>query len=215
MAPNGVTFVRAAVGFACLSLVPAARRPLAPGDGWATALLGVLWLAFPLSMFPFAEQHVSSALTGMLNGADADLHRDRRGRCSPAGGPMRPTSPGPAVGVPGARADGAAGPRRREQRRRSRADRGGARSPTASRSTWRGRCSSATARCRSCGGRSASRCCSPRRSACRRCSRRTGRRAVAARDARARRARHLRRQRPDDDRRRPARRRRGPRRRRS
>ncbi len=31
--------------------------------------VGVLWLAFPLSMFPFAEQHVSSALTGMLNGA--------------------------------------------------------------------------------------------------------------------------------------------------
>ena len=29
----------------------------------------MLWLAFPLSMFPFAEQHVSSALTGMLNGA--------------------------------------------------------------------------------------------------------------------------------------------------
>ena len=26
-------------------------------------------MAFPLSMFPFAEQHVSSALTGMLNGA--------------------------------------------------------------------------------------------------------------------------------------------------
>jgi drug/metabolite transporter (DMT)-like permease len=33
-------------------------------------LLGVLWLAFPLSMFPFAEQHVSSAVTGMLNGAN-------------------------------------------------------------------------------------------------------------------------------------------------
>ncbi len=28
-----------------------------------------MWIAFPLSMFPFAEQHVSSALTGMLNGA--------------------------------------------------------------------------------------------------------------------------------------------------
>jgi drug/metabolite transporter (DMT)-like permease len=28
----------------------------------------VIWLAFPLSMFPLAEQHVSSALTGMLNG---------------------------------------------------------------------------------------------------------------------------------------------------
>jgi len=68
MAPAGVTFVRAAIGFACLSLVSAARRPLTPGDGWPTAALGVLWLAFPLSMFPLAEQHVSSALTGMLNG---------------------------------------------------------------------------------------------------------------------------------------------------
>ena len=26
-------------------------------------------MAFPLSMFPYAERHVSSALTGMLNGA--------------------------------------------------------------------------------------------------------------------------------------------------
>jgi drug/metabolite transporter (DMT)-like permease len=68
MAPAGVTFVRAAIGFLCLSLVGAARRPLAQGDGWPTAGLGVLWFAFPLSMFPLAEQHVSSALTGMLNG---------------------------------------------------------------------------------------------------------------------------------------------------
>ena len=68
MAPAGVTFVRAAIGFLCLSLVGAARRPLARGDGWPTAGLGVLWFAFPLSMFPLAEQHVSSALTGMLNG---------------------------------------------------------------------------------------------------------------------------------------------------
>ena len=49
-------------------MVAAARRPLARGDGWPTAGLGVLWFAFPLSMFPLAEQHVSSALTGMLNG---------------------------------------------------------------------------------------------------------------------------------------------------
>jgi drug/metabolite transporter (DMT)-like permease len=67
--PAGVTFIRIAVGFLTLSLVPGARRPLRAGDGWQTAALGVVWLAFPLSMFPFAEQHVSSALTGMLNGA--------------------------------------------------------------------------------------------------------------------------------------------------
>jgi drug/metabolite transporter (DMT)-like permease len=71
LGPNGVTFVRILVGFLTLSMIPAARGPLARSDRAATAALGVLWLAFPLSMFPFAEQHVSSALTGMLNGATA------------------------------------------------------------------------------------------------------------------------------------------------
>ncbi len=33
------------------------------------ALLGLVWMAFPLSMFPFAEERVSSSVTGMLNGA--------------------------------------------------------------------------------------------------------------------------------------------------
>jgi len=69
LAPDGVTFVRIVIGFATLSLVPAARRPIDRRDWRGTAWLGVLWLAFPLSMFPHAEQHVSSALTGMLNGA--------------------------------------------------------------------------------------------------------------------------------------------------
>src|SRR2546422_7465310 len=69
VAPMGVTFVRIAIGFVTLSLVPSARRPIVRGDRLKTALLGILWLAFPLSMFPFAEQHVSSALAGMLNGA--------------------------------------------------------------------------------------------------------------------------------------------------
>jgi drug/metabolite transporter (DMT)-like permease len=68
-APNGVTFTRIAIGFVTLSLFPSARKPVARADWAGTAALGVLWLAFPLSMFPFAEQHVSSALTGMLNGA--------------------------------------------------------------------------------------------------------------------------------------------------
>jgi drug/metabolite transporter (DMT)-like permease len=67
--PTGVTFIRILVGFLTLSLIPAARRPILRSDRAGTAALGVLWLAFPLSMFPFAEQHVSSALTGMLNGA--------------------------------------------------------------------------------------------------------------------------------------------------
>jgi len=69
VAPTGVTFTRIAIGFLTLSLFPSARRPVARSDWAGTAALGVLWFAFPLTMFPFAEQHVSSALTGMLNGA--------------------------------------------------------------------------------------------------------------------------------------------------
>jgi drug/metabolite transporter (DMT)-like permease len=69
IAPNGLTFVRILVGFAALAFVPAARRSLATPDRAGIAWLGLLWFAFPLSMFPFAEQRISSALTGMLNGA--------------------------------------------------------------------------------------------------------------------------------------------------
>jgi drug/metabolite transporter (DMT)-like permease len=68
--PNGVTFTRILVGFATLSLFPAARKPVLRSDWVPIAALGVLWMAFPLSMFPFAEQRVSSAITGMLNGAN-------------------------------------------------------------------------------------------------------------------------------------------------
>ena len=68
--PSGVTFVRILIGFVTLSLFPPARKPIMRSDWAGIVGLGVLWLAFPLSMFPFAEQHVSSALTGMLNGAN-------------------------------------------------------------------------------------------------------------------------------------------------
>jgi drug/metabolite transporter (DMT)-like permease len=67
--PMAVTFTRILVGFVTLACFPAAWRPIDRKDRAAVALLGVIWLAFPLSMFPLAEQRVSSALTGMLNGA--------------------------------------------------------------------------------------------------------------------------------------------------
>ncbi len=68
--PRGLTFVRILIGFAMLSLFPATRKPVSRSDWMGILWLGVLWLAFPLSMFPYAEQHVSSAVTGMLNGAN-------------------------------------------------------------------------------------------------------------------------------------------------
>ncbi len=68
--PNGLTFARILVGFVTLGLVPSARAPIPRGDRGKVALLGLIWLALPLSMFPLAEQRVSSALTGMMNGAN-------------------------------------------------------------------------------------------------------------------------------------------------
>ena len=69
VAPNGVTFLRLAIGLVTLSVVPGVWKRVPWADAGAIAGLGVIWMAFPYSMFPFAEQHVSSALAGMLNGA--------------------------------------------------------------------------------------------------------------------------------------------------
>ena len=67
--PNGVTFIRIAIGFLTLAVFAESRRPIDRADWKAVGLLGIVWFAFPLSMFPHAELRVSSALTGMLGGA--------------------------------------------------------------------------------------------------------------------------------------------------
>jgi len=66
--PTGVTAIRLVIGFLTLACFPAAWKPVERQDWPRIVAVGVLWMAFPLSMFPFAEQRVSSALTGMLNG---------------------------------------------------------------------------------------------------------------------------------------------------
>lgn len=67
--PGLITPLRILFGFVTLAFFPASRSPIVGPDRWRVALLGVVWLAVPLSLFPFAEQHVSSSVTGMLNGA--------------------------------------------------------------------------------------------------------------------------------------------------
>ncbi|MFM8310615.1 MAG: DMT family transporter [Ilumatobacteraceae bacterium] len=65
-----ITPMRIAFGFLTLALVPAARAARIDRVDWRRlALLGVIWMAVPLSIFPFAEQTVSSSVVGMLNGA--------------------------------------------------------------------------------------------------------------------------------------------------
>ena len=66
--PNGVTFLRLVIGFATLACFPGAWKSIPRSDWKWIAAVGLVWMAFPLSMFPYAEQRVTSALTGMLNG---------------------------------------------------------------------------------------------------------------------------------------------------
>ena len=101
MAPDGVTFARFVIGFLTLSMFPGARRPVQASDRAGIAWLGVLWLAFPMSMFPHAEQHVSSALTGMLNGA-VPLIAAAVAAIIARKAPSRAVIAGLAVGVAGA-----------------------------------------------------------------------------------------------------------------
>lgn len=68
--PEAVAWLRIALGALALTLVPASWRPLASRREWAgVALLGILWMALPFVLFALAEQHISSALAGMINGA--------------------------------------------------------------------------------------------------------------------------------------------------
>jgi drug/metabolite transporter (DMT)-like permease len=68
--PGVVAFGRLLFGFLALSLIPRARRTrIDPVDRPRLVMLGFVWLAVPMVLFPIAEQWVSSAVAGMLNGA--------------------------------------------------------------------------------------------------------------------------------------------------
>lgn len=67
--PGVVTLARVGLGAATLALVPAARRGIERSDVARVALLGVIWIGIPLSLFPIAQQWIDSSVAGMLNGA--------------------------------------------------------------------------------------------------------------------------------------------------
>jgi drug/metabolite transporter (DMT)-like permease len=67
--PALVTLIRIALGTATVALMKRARRPVAREDWGRLALLGLIWMAAPLLLFPIAQQWINSSLAGMLNGA--------------------------------------------------------------------------------------------------------------------------------------------------
>ena len=69
LAPTIITWVRVTLGFLTLIVVPAARTPLVRADYPRIGLLGLIWVALPSLLFPIAQQHIDSALAGMLNAA--------------------------------------------------------------------------------------------------------------------------------------------------
>jgi drug/metabolite transporter (DMT)-like permease len=67
--PGLVTWLRVLFGGAVLWSFPAARASVDREDRPRLIAISVLWVAIPFTLFPIAEQHLTSALTGLLNGS--------------------------------------------------------------------------------------------------------------------------------------------------
>ncbi len=68
-APGVITWLRVALGAAVLNLSPRARVKIATADRLRLVVLSFVWVAIPFTLFPLAQQHIDSAVAGMLNGA--------------------------------------------------------------------------------------------------------------------------------------------------
>ena len=67
--PGLITWLRVALGAAALMVLPGARTPIQREDRPRLVALSFLWVAIPFTFFPIAQQWITSAVTGMLNGA--------------------------------------------------------------------------------------------------------------------------------------------------
>jgi len=67
--PGVVTFLRIAFGAATVAFLPSSRSRIERRDLKKIVLLGFTWMAFPLTLFPIAEQWIDSSMAGMLNSA--------------------------------------------------------------------------------------------------------------------------------------------------
>jgi drug/metabolite transporter (DMT)-like permease len=70
MRPALIALVRIATGALAIGLVRRSRTPVARGDLPRIALLGLVWMAIPLLLFPIAiDLGVATSTAGMINGA--------------------------------------------------------------------------------------------------------------------------------------------------
>ena len=68
--PTLIAFLRLALGAVAVGVFRRARRPIERGDVPRVAVLGVVWMAVPLLLFPIAQDlGIASSVAGMINGA--------------------------------------------------------------------------------------------------------------------------------------------------
>ncbi len=68
-APGLVTWARVSFGALALAMLSTSRVAIAPEDRPRTLVVAAVWVAIPFTLFPLAQEHVSSAVAGMLNGS--------------------------------------------------------------------------------------------------------------------------------------------------
>jgi drug/metabolite transporter (DMT)-like permease len=68
--PGVITLLRVGFGALALAVLPLPRRRdrIRPEDRRRLITLSVVWVAVPFTLFPIAEQHITSAVAGLLNG---------------------------------------------------------------------------------------------------------------------------------------------------
>jgi drug/metabolite transporter (DMT)-like permease len=67
--PGLITWLRVALGALILLVLPAGRARIASEDRKRVILLSIVWVGVPFTLFPLAQTHINSAVTGLLNGA--------------------------------------------------------------------------------------------------------------------------------------------------
>lgn len=67
--PGLITWARVGLGAAALGVLPAARTRIDRADWRRLVVISVVWVGVPFTLFPLAEEHINSAITGLLNGA--------------------------------------------------------------------------------------------------------------------------------------------------
>ncbi len=68
--PGVITLMRVGLGALALAVLPLPRRhsKIRPEDRVRVVTLSIVWVAVPFTLFPIAEQHITSAVAGLLNG---------------------------------------------------------------------------------------------------------------------------------------------------